>query len=190
MLLLLVVFCITTPTGIQNCKKMNRKLSKKTKTNKKKRAADHFRSALDGTQIPTVTLNDIAALQQTRRDVTTCLMAIDKLGLPGKFKAWMYQHGVLGRLLWLLLVYEVPVTTMEALEGSISHFLLRWLGLPQQAALPCMATPPSCTYPSVAWWRNFKVTRSREAMMYMDSTDTKSQVCRNPRKDQKEVAGT
>lgn len=98
---------------------------------KKGRAVDHFHFALDGTQIPRVTLNDTAALQETRRDLTTWLTAIDKSGLPGKFKAWMYQHGVLPRLLWLLLVYEVPVTTVEASERSVSQFLQRWLGHPQ-----------------------------------------------------------
>ncbi|KAK0146618.1 hypothetical protein N1851_014073 [Merluccius polli] len=32
------------------------------------------------------------------------MTAVDKSGLPGKFKAWIYQHGVLPRILWPLLV--------------------------------------------------------------------------------------
>lgn len=31
----------------------------------------------------------------------------------GKNKAWGYQHGVLPRLLWPLLVYEIPISTVE-----------------------------------------------------------------------------
>ncbi|CAC5377734.1 unnamed protein product [Mytilus coruscus] len=35
---------------------------------------------------------------------------IDKSGLPGKYKAWCYQHGILPRITWPLLMYEVPLT--------------------------------------------------------------------------------
>ncbi len=47
-----------------------------------------------------------------------------------KFKAWMYQHGVLPRVLCPLLVSEVPMITVEALEKSCTQHLRRWLGLP------------------------------------------------------------
>ncbi len=70
---------------------------------KKGKVADHFRFTLGGTRIPTVTekpvkslgkifdssLKDAAALQQTKSDLSSWLTAIDKSGLPGKFKAWM-----------------------------------------------------------------------------------------------------
>ncbi len=113
---------------------------------KKGKVADRFRFlTLEGSQIPSVTerpvkslgkifdssLKDTAALQQTRNDVTNWLIAVDKSGLPGKYKTWMYQHGILPRILWPLLVYEVPMTTVEALERTISQFLRRWLGLPR-----------------------------------------------------------
>ena len=35
------------------------------------------------------------------------LRAVDGNGLPRKHKAWIYQHGILPRLIWLLLVYEI-----------------------------------------------------------------------------------
>lgn len=38
------------------------------------------------------------------------LRKIDISGLPGKLKSWIYQHGLLPRLMWLLTVYEVQVT--------------------------------------------------------------------------------
>ncbi|KAI4902387.1 hypothetical protein NFI96_019478 [Prochilodus magdalenae] len=57
--------------------------------------------------------------------------AVDKSGLPGKFKAWMYQHGILPQLLWPLLVYDVPVTTVEGFEKKVTQYLRRWLGLPR-----------------------------------------------------------
>lgn len=45
---------------------------------------------------------------------------INKQDTHHKFKAWLYQHDFLPRILWPLLVYEVPVSTVEALEGKIS----------------------------------------------------------------------
>lgn len=112
---------------------------------KKGKVADRFRFALGGTPIPTVTekpvkslgkvfnssLRDSDALLQAKADLTSWLTAIDKSGLPGKFKTCIYQHGVLPRLLWPLLVYEVPMSTVEMLEQNISQFLRRWLGLPR-----------------------------------------------------------
>lgn len=49
-------------------------------------------------------------------------------GLPGKFKAWTYHHGILPRILWLPLVYEFPLSIVGGFE--ISCHLRRWLGLP------------------------------------------------------------
>lgn len=155
---------------------------------KKGKVADHFRFALGGTKIPTVTekpvkslgkvfdssLKDAAAVQQTKSDLTAWLIAIDKSGLPGKFKAWMYQHGVLPRILWPLLVYEVPVTTVEALEKTISQFLRRWLGLPRSlSSMALYGHSNKLHLPFSGLTEEFKVTRSREAMMYRDSADAK-----------------
>ncbi len=112
---------------------------------KKGKVVDRFHFTLEGSQIPSVTerpvkslgkifdssLKDTAALQQTSSDVTNWLTAVDKSGLPGKYKTWVHQHGILPRLLWPLLIYEVPMTTVEALERTISQFLRRWLVLPR-----------------------------------------------------------
>jgi len=50
-----------------------------------------------------------------------------ELGLPGKFKASIYQHGILLRIFWPLFVYEVPISTVEGFERRISRFLWKWL---------------------------------------------------------------
>ena len=39
----------------------------------------------------------------------------------------IYQHGVLPRLLWPLLVYDVPISTVEAMERALSGYIRRWL---------------------------------------------------------------
>ena len=57
---------------------------------------------------------------------------LDKSGLPGKYKAaWIYQHGILPRLLWPLLVYDVLITKFngkhlfEESYASYSHSTLQ-----------------------------------------------------------------
>ncbi len=90
--------------------------------------------SLEGVQIPSVsvkslgkifdcTLRDTTALQATSNRLGTWMITVDKSGLPGKFKAWFYQYGILPRLLWPLLVYEVPLSSVEGFERKESHFL-------------------------------------------------------------------
>lgn len=52
-------------------------------------------------------------------------MAVDKSGLPGKFKVWIYPHGIFPLILWTLLVHEFPISTVEGFEMRVS----RWSGL-------------------------------------------------------------
>ena len=106
---------------------------------------DKFRFTVEGTIIPSLTekpvkslgklfnssLKDSEAIKLTQSELRGWLNAIDKTGLPGKYKAWMYQHGVLPRLLWPLLVYEVPISTVESLTKIVSQSLRKWLGLPR-----------------------------------------------------------
>ena len=58
------------------------------------------------------------------------LRRIDKSDLPGKFKSWIFQHGLLPRLLWPLMVNEIPISTVEKVEQQVSKHLRRWLGIP------------------------------------------------------------
>lgn len=98
-------------------------------------------------------------------------MAIDKTGLQGKFKAWMYQHGVPTKLLWLLLIYKVPMTMVEALQKSISQFLQSWLGLPRSLSIDLYSQSTNLHFLFSGLVEEFKVTWSREVMMCRDSAD-------------------
>lgn len=53
---------------------------------------------------------------------------IKGLGLPIKFKAWLHQHGLLLRLIWLLTIYKVPMTSVGGMERHVNKLLHRWLG--------------------------------------------------------------
>lgn len=76
-------------------------------------------------------LRDVVFTQATNQDMEAWLAVVDEYGLPGKFKAWIYQHRKLPWIIWPLLVYEVPISTVGGFERRISRFLHRWLGLPR-----------------------------------------------------------
>ena len=75
---------------------------------KKGKVQDRFRFKVTGETIPTVSQQPVKSLgkwftadlndrQGTREMVTTAIgwmESIEKSGLPGKFKAWCYQHVV------------------------------------------------------------------------------------------------
>ncbi|KAK0137644.1 hypothetical protein N1851_026134 [Merluccius polli] len=106
-------------------------------------------------------LNEKASVKEMLIQAETWMTSLEKSGLPGKYKAWGYQHGVFPRLLWPLLVYEVPVSTVEGLERKMNTYLRRWLGHRQQAAAASNMV------------EEYKATKTRHAMMLRDSQDAR-----------------
>lgn len=51
---------------------------------------------------------------------------VDKSGLPGPFKG-IYQDAILTRIFWPLMLYEISMTTVIAMERKINGYLCRWL---------------------------------------------------------------
>lgn len=68
-------------------------------------------------------LRDIASIRATNQELEVWLAAVDKSGLPGKFKALIYQHGILPQIIWSLLVYGLPISAVEGFERRVSRFL-------------------------------------------------------------------
>ncbi|XP_049324773.1 uncharacterized protein LOC125789951 [Astyanax mexicanus] len=155
---------------------------------KRGKVLDKFRFSVNGVVIPSITekpvtslgkvfncsLRDTASVQSTIKKLEAWLSTVDKSGLPGKFKAWLYQHGILPRILWPLLVYEVTMSTVETMERKISSYLRRWLGLPRSltsAALYGKSNKLQLPFSSLE--EEFRVSRTREALVYQDSSDTR-----------------
>ncbi|KAJ3594798.1 hypothetical protein NHX12_004104 [Muraenolepis orangiensis] len=97
---------------------------------RKGKVVDKFRFNIADTAIPSISekpvkslgkvfdcsLRDTTSIQSTCTELDGWLKSVDKSGLPGKFKAWVYQHAILPRILRPLLVYAVPISTVETLE--------------------------------------------------------------------------
>ncbi|XP_053176235.1 uncharacterized protein LOC128359949 [Scomber japonicus] len=152
------------------------------------KVTDRFSFFLGDTQIPSVTekpvkslgkifdcsLRDTASIRATNEQLDGWLKAVDKSGLPGKFKAWVYQHGILPRILWPLLVYEFPMSTVEGFERRVSSHLRRWLGLPRSlSSLALYGNNNKLNLPVKGLTEEFMVARAREVLQYRESKDPK-----------------
>ena len=73
-------------------------------------------------------LRDTTSIKSTCNELEGWLKDVGKSGLPGKFKAWIYQHGILPKVLRPLLLYEFPITTITDLDRRVNRYLRRWLG--------------------------------------------------------------
>ena len=69
-------------------------------------------------------LSDKQNVREICKQLDDWMKTVEKSGLPGKYKACIYQHGKLSRLVWPLLLYDVPVTTVKTTATSYSR---RWL---------------------------------------------------------------
>ena len=117
---------------------------------------------------------DQAAIKRMGGDLDNWLRKIDKSGLPGKFKAWLYQHAVLPRILWPLMLYKIAIMTLEGMERKISSYLRRWLSLPKSLSSTALYGTTNAIQLTLRGLKEeFVVTYTREVLLYRDSKDLK-----------------
>ena len=56
------------------------------------------------------------------------LKRLDRCHARGAMKLWAHQI-VLPQIRWDLMVYEIPVSCVEKLEGTVSKYIRFWLGI-------------------------------------------------------------
>jgi len=145
-----------------------------------------FKLEVQGEPIPTIVGNPIKCLGKwfdesltDKKNVSSTVMQaeewlrrIEKSGLPGKFKAWLYQHGLLPRLMWLLTVYDIPLTSVAEVERKVNKHLRKWLGVPPSfTALGFYSKSSQLQLPLSSVVEEYKVAKCRTAMMFRDSQD-------------------
>ena len=86
------------------------------------------------------TLNEQEQAEQVLVDLKQGLKKIDKIRLPGRYKAWMFQHMLLPRIMWPLTIYNIPESKVNEMQMRITGQLKRWLGLPMSLSTACMYT--------------------------------------------------
>ena len=96
----------------------------------------------------------------------------DHCGLPGKFKAWLYQNSLLPRLIWPLMLYEDPSSTVDALERITSRHLRKWLGIPPSFTSKGLhGKSNKLQLPLSSLVEKFKTTKTRLVLALRDSPD-------------------
>lgn len=58
-------------------------------------------------------------IQAACQELESWLKVVRWSGMPGKFKVWMYQHGILLKILWSLLISDVPISTVENVARKV-----------------------------------------------------------------------
>ena len=155
---------------------------------KKGSSTERFNLSIQGESIPPIqdnpikclgkwfdsSLNDKTNVSKMKIQLQTGLKQIEKSGLPGKFKAWLFQHGLLPRIMWPLMLYEIPTTTVESLEKIISKHLRRWLGVPPSFSnIGLYGATNQLQLPVSSLVEEFKVAKTRLVVTLQQSTDSK-----------------
>ena len=120
------------------------------------------------------TLKDAVAIQETRDRLERWLDKIGRSSLPGHFKAWIYQHVVLPKILWSLAIYEFTSYNVEQPEKRINSRWRRWLGLTK--CLSCIAVyrnSNTLQLPFKSLEGEYKVAKVRTTIQFKFSKDPK-----------------
>lgn len=100
------------------------------------------------------------------------LRAINQTKLQGKFKLWILQFVLIPKLMWPLQVYEIGLSTVEAIERTINKFSRKWLGLPPGLSTAALySRSAKLRLPLKALTEEFKVGKARLQMMLSQSSD-------------------
>ena len=86
------------------------------------------------------TLNEQEQAKEVLSELKQGLKKIEKTMIPGRYKAWMFQHMLLPRMMWPLTIYNIPESKVEEMQIRITGHLKRWLGLPKSLSAACMYT--------------------------------------------------
>lgn len=144
--------------------------------------------SIQGSEIPTIqdqdirclgknydsTLKDGENLQSTLMQLKTWLKVIDNSQLLGRFKVWCFQHGIIPRLQWPFLLYDFPMTQVEAMERLCSKFVRKWLGVPPSfSAVNLYSKTSKLRLPVSSVVEEFKATKARAVSTLLLSEDQK-----------------
>ena len=117
-------------------------------------------------------LKDTCASSNTQNMLVNGLQAIENSCLLGKFKLWCLQFMLIPKLLWPLLIYDIPISTVERFEAKINKHTRKWLGVPPgltDVALYGKRTKLALPLKSLV--EEYKAGKARLLTMLQDSKD-------------------
>jgi len=109
---------------------------------------------------------------QVKEELKVGLGAIEGCGLPGKYKAWVYQFALMPRIQWPLLVYDIPLSPVMRMEQMVNVKLRKWLGVPRSFNTNALyANSFAVSLPLTSLSEEYKVGKTRLSMMLRESCD-------------------
>ena len=92
--------------------------------------------------------------------------------LLGTSKVWILQFLLLPQIRWILMIYEIPLSTVERFEKRISRFIRKWLGFhPTISSLALYSKQSPCPLPITSLTSLFKTTKASAQLQLRDSSD-------------------
>ena len=100
------------------------------------------------------------------------LNKLDRSFLLGTSKVWILQFLLLQRIRWTIMIYEIPLTTVERFEQRISKFIRKWLGFhPTISSLALYSKSSPCPLPFTSLTSLFKTSKVSAHLQLRDSKD-------------------
>ena len=125
-------------------------------------------------------LTDKESIEDTKKKLLYIqlgwLRTVNGSGLPGKYKAWIYQHGILPRLMWLLLLQVYEIATIQSKQESrkVNRYLRRWLGVPPSFTLIRLFSNSTHLRVTASFVvEDFKMAKCRLVMTLRDPADNR-----------------
>ena len=117
-------------------------------------------------------LEDFKRTDELSTKLTDGLTLIDKSKHNGPAKLWILHHLLMPRIRWPLLIYEIPMTKVVALEMKISTYIRKWLGLHRSITnLSFYSSTSPCPLPLASLTSILKAQKVSGHLQLRDSTD-------------------
>ena len=117
-------------------------------------------------------LSDGNARTMIKEKFLSGLLKIDKTALTGFMKAWVMHHILLYQIRWDLMIYEVAITFVEALQLKQNVYARKWLGLSNSTSdVALYSNNVPCPLPFKSLVTLFKETKVGSFLQLQSSKD-------------------
>ena len=101
------------------------------------------------------------------------LNILDKSLLLGSNKVWILQFLLLPQVRCIIMIYDIPLSTVERLEPRISKYIRKWLGFhPTISSLALYSKDSPCPLPFTSLSSLYKTSKTSSYLQLRDSKDT------------------
>ena len=118
-------------------------------------------------------------IKTVEEEVRVMLKKIEETALPGKFKVWIVEYGMLPKLSWPMLMYEIPKTTLQRIARRVTGHIKKWMGTPPSLSAACLySRSAKLQLPISSVEEEYRVTKAGAVMMLRGSKDKRVQGAR------------